>query len=173
MAMVRETISILRGGSMKYFILLSVLSTVAFARPQYQLRCGSDNYQLRQCPAPTQIRQAQLLSIHSSAACDYGRTWGFDRHMIWVDRGCRATFLVTPYSQLMVKNVHCASNQYQYNTCYAGGQIERANILSQTSSSPCQYGRTWGYGGNRIWVDRGCKATFQVSIYTDNLDDIE
>ncbi|MBK7600121.1 MAG: DUF3011 domain-containing protein [Acidobacteria bacterium] len=36
----------------------------------------------------------QLVRQRSDAACIQGRTWGFDRRRIWVDRGCRADFIV-------------------------------------------------------------------------------
>jgi hypothetical protein len=33
-------------------------------------------------------------------------------------------------------------------------------VIQQLSSSPCREGYTWGYAGNQIWVDRGCRARF-------------
>ena len=34
----------------------------------------------------------------SPAACERGRSWGFDGHGIWVDRGCKAEFRLAAYS---------------------------------------------------------------------------
>jgi hypothetical protein len=39
-------------------------------------------------------RSIRLVRKRSDAACDMGRTYGFDRGGIWVDRGCRADFEV-------------------------------------------------------------------------------
>jgi hypothetical protein len=36
----------------------------------------------------------QLLRTLSDSACIEGRTWGWDRNGVWVDRGCRAEFSV-------------------------------------------------------------------------------
>jgi hypothetical protein len=33
-----------------------------------------------------------LVRQRSGSDCIFGRTWGFDREGIWVDRGCRADF---------------------------------------------------------------------------------
>jgi hypothetical protein len=35
-------------------------------------------------------------------------------------------------------------------------------MVQQLSGSPCQQGSTWGYDNGGIWVDRGCRATFQI-----------
>jgi hypothetical protein len=37
-----------------------------------------------------------------------------------------------------------------------------ARIIRQRSESDCIYGRTWGYDGRGIWVDRGCRADFEL-----------
>ena len=34
--------------------------------------------------------------------------------------------------------------------------------MRKLSDAPCIQGRTWGYDRNRIWVDRGCRALFEV-----------
>ena len=36
----------------------------------------------------------QLIRTLSDSACVQGRTWGWDRSGVWVDRGCRAEFSV-------------------------------------------------------------------------------
>jgi hypothetical protein len=36
-------------------------------------------------------------------------------------------------------------------------------LVRQISGSPCQEGSTWGYDERGIWVDRGCRAEFEVS----------
>src|SRR5512147_629427 len=35
-------------------------------------------------------------------------------------------------------------------------------MTRQISGSPCTQGSTWGYDSNQIWVDRGCRAEFEV-----------
>jgi len=34
--------------------------------------------------------------------------------------------------------------------------------VNQRSGSACVQGRTWGFNRNSIWVDRGCRADFEV-----------
>ena len=55
--------------------------------------CSSDNGRRNFCPANTG-RGVQLTKQRSGSPCIQGQTWGYDRQRIWVDRGCRADFLI-------------------------------------------------------------------------------
>lgn len=61
----------------------------------------------------------------------------------------------------LAASVTCESRNNSRQTCPAdtsGG----VSVLRQLSSQGCWQGDTWGYDRNRIWVDRGCRAEFQV-----------
>jgi hypothetical protein len=53
--------------------------------------CSSDDGKRRTCEADTSSG-AVLTKDLSGTACVRGETWGFDRHGVWVDRGCRGEF---------------------------------------------------------------------------------
>lgn len=36
-------------------------------------------------------------------------------------------------------------------------------LVKKLSKSPCDYGRTWGITSRGIWVDHGCRATFEIA----------
>lgn len=82
--------------SLKVFCIGSVLlfffsqSLLADSR---HMTCNSRDSQYNYCRVHTedQVRLSRQLSSHE---CIEGRTWGYDRHGIWVDRGCRAEFIV-------------------------------------------------------------------------------
>ncbi len=60
------------------------------------------------------------------------------------------------------QTIRCESNNNARNYCPVdtrGG----VRLYRQISGSACTQGSTWGYDNNRIWVDRGCRADFQVS----------
>lgn len=57
--------------------------------------CGSPQHRMLRCGVPEYWRGARLVQQTSHAACVEGRSWGFDRAGIWVDKGCGAQFLVT------------------------------------------------------------------------------
>ncbi len=59
------------------------------------ITCSSFGRQYTTCNAGFQIRSIQVQQQHSNCACVQGRTFGISGSQIWVDRGCRATFLVT------------------------------------------------------------------------------
>ena len=55
--------------------------------------CESRDFRYRHCPAPVR-RDVDLVRQFSRTECRYGRTWGYDRLGVWVDRGCAAEFVV-------------------------------------------------------------------------------
>lgn len=59
-----------------------------------QIYCASDDGRRHTCPINTSAGIVRLLNQKSDAACVQGRTWGYNRNTIWVDRGCRADFEV-------------------------------------------------------------------------------
>jgi len=151
------------------------------------LYCASDDGRRNYCSADTR-GGVRLVRQRSDAACIAGRTWGFDRRGIWVDRGCRADFVTGGerdygrgrdrdddrgrdrdddrgrgrggYSQTF----YCESGDEKRHYC-AEGALGRGQVrlLRQRSGSPCIFGRTWGRDQNGLWVDRGCRADFEVS----------
>jgi hypothetical protein len=58
--------------------------------------------------------------------------------------------------------VVCASQDGRLNRCRSEFPIKRVEVDKRYSNSPCDYGHSWGYDGNEIWVDRGCRARFTV-----------
>ena len=56
----------------------------------------------------------------------------------------------------------CASKDGRPNRCRTEFPIRSAEVDKRYSNSPCTYGRTWGYDGNEVWVDRGCRARFRL-----------
>jgi hypothetical protein len=57
--------------------------------------------------------------------------------------------------------VYCASDNMGRNSCDADTR-NGVRIIRQRSDSDCIYGRTWGYDRSGIWVDRGCRADFEI-----------
>jgi len=56
-----------------------------------QVTCESKGGQRRECGVSV-MRKVTLVKQLSNAACEEGRSWGWDRAGIWVDGGCRAEF---------------------------------------------------------------------------------
>jgi hypothetical protein len=128
------------------------------------ISCSSDDMRRHFCAADVS-QGVQIVKQRSDAACVFNRTWGYaNGRGIWVDRGCRADFQIggsgfngwdNGY------NVYCASDNGRRNLCPTdtrGG----VQIVRKRSDASCDYGRSWGYNGRGIWVDRGCRADFQI-----------
>jgi hypothetical protein len=102
----------------------------------------------------------------SGTPCVEGDTWGVDRRGLWVDRGCRADFVVGggrdqgfPSSQERI--VNCSSNDGRRTWCDVGRSRD-ISIVRQISGTPCVEGDTWGVDRRGLWVDRGCRGNFRV-----------
>jgi hypothetical protein len=56
---------------------------------------------------------------------------------------------------------NCASKDERYRECQL--PIDgRARLVKRKSDAPCREGYSWGQRGDRVWVDHGCRATFEV-----------
>jgi hypothetical protein len=70
-----------------------VLAASVHGFAQYVLTCSSDDWGRHYCAADTRAG-VSLQRQRSGSPCTQGKTWGFDQQGVWVDRGCRADFLV-------------------------------------------------------------------------------
>jgi hypothetical protein len=128
------------------------------------ISCSSDDGNRHYCPT-NGPGQAQLVKQRSDSPCQQGYSWGSDDRGIWVDRGCRADFVVVPYAYGgpdRGSTISCSSDDGHRHYCPAdtrGG----VQLLKQRSDSPCEQGRGWGFDRHRIWVDHGCRADFLVA----------
>jgi hypothetical protein len=140
------------------------------------IECASRDYQFTRCDVPW--RDARLLRQTSDSHCIEGRTYGIDRHGLWVDKGCAGVFGRPGHHYGQGSGggewhpgpgwdtdirFRCSSANYSYNMCQVDiGRGGRVYIEHQISNSPCVEGRTWGFHRGGVWVDQGCEANFVV-----------
>jgi Protein of unknown function (DUF3011) len=62
-------------------------------RAEQTISCESRGFGYRYCRVDTDDR-VELIRTYSIVSCRQDRTWGYDRHGVWVDRGCAAEFRV-------------------------------------------------------------------------------
>ncbi len=144
--------------------------------------CASNDFKRHYCNVDTRYG-VTLVKQNSGSPCIQGQTWGYDRQGTWVDRGCRAAFVLgagyrppppppgngyypppgngyyPPPGPPQSGTITCSSNNMNRNFCsaYTGRGVR---LVNQRSGSPCVLGQTWGYNNKGIWVDRGCRADF-------------
>jgi len=134
--------------------------------------CESKDNRRRYCAVDTAGGRALLTRNISRTPCVQGSSWGQDRRGVWVDQGCRAEFSVESRGDYQRRGgapayagrrdvVHCESEDFRRQTCSVG-RGQTAVIARQTSKAECIEGRTWGYDGRDLWVDRGCAGDFEV-----------
>ena len=127
----------------------------------YIVYCPSDDMGRAWCPADSRFG-VRMIRQRSQAACVEGQTWGYGKRGIWVDRGCRADFSVTgDWQSHAAALVYCPSDFMNRNFC-AVDTRDGVFIIRQRSEADCVFNRTWGYDRDRIWVDRGCRADFEI-----------
>jgi len=153
---------------------LLALASAPVARAGNLVRCESDGFRDRYCPAETH-GGVRLVRQISRAPCRQGSSWSFDRHGIWVNDGCGAEFEILPGPRAHAppsdhapgadarggEEIACESHEYRYQYCPVRNARE-VELMRQTSSSNCRYNRSWGFDRGGIWVDQGCAAVFRV-----------
>jgi hypothetical protein len=127
----------------------------------------SSNGRFTRCSANTRFG-VQMNRQLSGSSCVEGRSWGYDDSGVWVDRGCRAEFVLgdnnrgyhrndAAYDRLIV----CESINNTRHNCSAdtrnGVQLSR-----QLSTNGCILNQSWGFDSRGIWVSRGCRAEFLI-----------
>jgi hypothetical protein len=123
--------------------------------------CASDDMEHVWCPADSRFG-VRMIRQRSQAGCIQGQTWGYGKRGIWVDRGCRADFRVTgDWQSRAAALIYCPSDDMSRNFCRIDTR-DGVFIIRQRSEADCVFNRTWGYDRDRIWVDRGCRADFEI-----------
>jgi hypothetical protein len=127
----------------------------------FQTYCASDDMNRNWCPADARFG-VRLMRQRSEAPCVLNQTWGYGPRGIWVDRGCRADFRIAGNWDARASALfYCASDDMRRHGCSIDTR-DGVFIVRQRSEADCIYGRTWGYDRGGIWVDRGCRADFEV-----------
>ena len=135
----------------------------------YLLRCESSRNQTSECPVDPSAT-VTLATQRSGTACTEGQTWGRLGGSIYVARGCRAEFEVTPTSR--AGSFSRPTNTTYWITCESRddrrfhcriGNLDVPRLEQQLSRTSCVEGRTWGVADGFLWVDDGCRAEFEIS----------
>lgn len=153
------------------------------SRGDVAIPCGSSDGAPRHCAAD--LRGLRFLDFQqqSRADCRRGDTFGFDARGIWVSRGCRAHFLFTEARghdrdwrdgrrdddergirwERGNHSLVCASQDGRRSWCALprGGDVQ---LRRQLSRAACVRGQSWDAARNGLWVDRGCRAEFEVRV---------
>lgn len=61
-------------------------------------------------------------------------------------------------------SVNCSSDDGRRKFCEVDTR-DGVRLVRQVSGSPCRLNETWGFTSRGIWVDRGCRAEFQVGAH--------
>lgn len=159
-----------RQGCRAEFALGQAQANASSPRANRVVRCDSRGNRWNHCDADTR-RGVQLVRQLSDRACIRDRSWGVDERGIWVSAGCRAEFLMLSGREdqdddldvPLARVVRCESRDGRPARCPVatdGG----VRLVRQWSKAPCTVGRSWGHDDDGIWVERGCRADFEVTV---------
>jgi hypothetical protein len=121
--------------------------------------CESTGNTYRECRIGTG-GVIRLVMEMSERTCFEGLTWGTrEGGVVWVDRGCRATFTVDDGGAN--QRIVCESQRGTREICVAETHNGVA-LVQQLSRTACLEFQNWGYDQdhNLIWVDQGCRGEF-------------
>lgn len=132
--------------------------------------CESVSNGYRECRVGS-AGTVRMVSELSARQCFEGLTWGTrSGGIVWVDRGCRATFTSGEGSSQAAgrTRVVCESTRGFMQACSAAVETG-VTLAQQLSRAPCVKGDTWDFSieRNEVWVDRGCRAEFALGRFTE------
>lgn len=132
-----------------------------------QVTCESKKTDRVECkiPAGAQLRLVKQLS---QSPCRLNDTYGKGTDYVWVDKGCRGEFEVTvpgtpATAAPTLRRIVCESSGEARATCAAPGATS-VRLVKQMSRSACTENVTYGLGGGGIWVTKGCRGEFEVTV---------
>ncbi|HET9804922.1 MAG TPA: DUF3011 domain-containing protein [Candidatus Acidoferrum sp.] len=73
-------------------VAMAAIPTMIHA--QQTVKCESNDGKRKYCYEVYQQDQVSMQQQISGSPCEAGRTWGVDGRGLWVDRGCRAIFVI-------------------------------------------------------------------------------
>lgn len=131
------------------------------------VRCESRGSRWQHCQADTSAG-LELVRQLSKNPCIYGQNWGADVRGVWVSGGCRAEFRMKADVAAAAKRpdgliVRCDSKDKRPRHCPADTR-HGVRLYKQLSRAACVQGRSWGFDGNGIWVENGCRAEFEIGF---------
>ena len=68
---------------------------------------------------------------------------------------------------IKTQNVKCSSMNYKPAECEVDGVITDISVAVKHSQSACALGTGFGVTEDKLWVDKGCRATFKVEMLTN------
>jgi len=144
---------------------LVLLLSGALAARADEVTCESRDNRRVECTMDTS-GGVRLVRQLSSAACVENRSWGVDRHFVWVDDGCRAEFASETGRGSTGGSgwgspgeVPCESRDNRRVECDLGGRGP-IRLVRQWSNAECVEGDSWGSTRDGVWVANGCRAAF-------------
>ena len=132
------------------------------------VRCESISNRERTCGTPFRGRIVLARQL-SKGACVEGQSWIQRGSSVSVRNGCRGEFAEASgsggnwgggWGGQSGYSVTCNSDKNRRRTCAWDRQQGRPVVIENISKTRCQEGQNWGWDGNAIWVDRGCRARF-------------
>jgi hypothetical protein len=171
------------------YVALAVASGLAFVTgqaqaddrddawtPEKSVSCASNDGRRAECPADLRGYTVRDVDQSSRTECVVGRNWGYTDRGVWVNDGCRATFMFDKerggdhprawgnrgrdYSPSDEQRVRCESRDGRRNECDVNLRGYRIADVREISRADCDIGRNFGYDDGGVWVDEGCRAEF-------------
>lgn len=136
--------------------------------------CESQHGTLEWCPAELNSLTDPKSSLTvvrqlGEKACVEGESWGYeiDRDQIWVDKGCRAEFMIGRPNpgktvEALDATVTCESAARHARTQCPADTGAGVRIVRALGETTCGFGKQWGYDEKNIWVSGNCRAEFAI-----------
>ncbi|PHR59287.1 MAG: hypothetical protein COA43_09105 [Robiginitomaculum sp.] len=82
-------------------------------------------------------------------------------------------FMHAPAAAQSYQILNCSSKDFQKSYCSVRKEINSVRLHKYISKADCNYGQSWGYEAQKIWVTDGCRAKFHVKFGSFNQELID
>lgn len=114
--------------------------------------------------AAAAVAAVALLAVGAAAAHERHEDRNRDRYGDDYHSYSNNNYNAYSYNNRRNRNfaVTCESMNNHYQYCRAPVHHNSVRMVRRLSSSGCEFHRDWGYDRNGIWVENGCRATFEI-----------
>lgn len=146
------------------FTLPASAQVVVCASPlQTGATAGRPGDGYRECRVGISGRIKMVMEL-SDGLCFEGISWGArEQGVVWVDRGCRASFTIDKVQDERpkpnVKTANCEAKESGRTVCEGDTKFGVA-LVKRLGAGECEIGKNWDFDEKGVWVSDGCHAQF-------------
>jgi hypothetical protein len=109
-------------------------------------------------PASVDYHERKVGDISELAWSDCGNAGGPD--VLTISTSAAIDSKVAPTERIQ----QISSGSARYTEMLLESPVKMMEMVKKHSAAPCQINRSFGFSGNKVWADKGCRADFKITF---------